>query len=158
MKPLPRLLLTVFLLTGLADAGCAEKEKVAAPAPSAPVAVSPPAPATTDADARWADLKNYSFDQRDLLLAALKPLLARVDEQVDQLKAKRAILMKNDVDLTDWDFAMKEMSNARSYLAGMAQALGQARRENWDEQKGRLGRAWERTQAAYAKVRASTTS
>jgi hypothetical protein len=157
MSHLPRLLLTVFVLTGLADAGCAEQEKASAPVPSASVAAPPPARADPDT-ARWKDLESHSYEQRDLLLAGLKPLLARVDEQIGLLKAKRAMMVKNKVDTSDWDFAMKEMSNARSYLAGMTEALGKARRDNWNEQKERFGHAWERTQTAYSNVMASTTS
>ncbi|HTL68548.1 MAG TPA: hypothetical protein VL200_12870 [Lacunisphaera sp.] len=126
----------------------------APPAETQPAAtVALPEPATEP----WSVLARYTYDQRDQFLAGLPPLLAKVDEQVGELMAKRAAMNKGAVDMREWDFAMKEMGHARSYLAGMAKQMTKAPREHWDEQKDRLGRAWVRTQEAYGKVRASTT-
>jgi hypothetical protein len=66
--------------------------------------------------------------------------------------------MQRSTDTKAWDLAMKEMEAAQSYLKAMGEELGKATHESWDQTKDRVGRAWVRTQDAYAKVRSSTTS
>lgn len=83
---------------------------------------------------------------------------ARVDAQVGELAAKRATMVKNAVDTKDWDLAMKEMGAARDYLRSVGEEIRQATRDTWAQQKEKVGLAWIRTQEAYAKVKASTTS
>jgi hypothetical protein len=160
------------LLATLSTVGCAKKEKVADTAlPRAmPVATTAPKPAASDpvftvpvaiaadpASATWADIKDLTYETRAHFFAGLKQLEARVDEQVSELTAKRAA-MKGTTDTKDWDFAMKEMSAARSYLKSTGEELGNATRETWDQQKDKVGLAWVRTQDAYAKVKSSTTN
>jgi hypothetical protein len=119
----------------------------------------PPAPATTtspDSSAQWVNLKDYTFAQRDSLLAGLAGMEARVDAQIEELKAKRAS-MTESTRTADWDFAMKEMQNARSTLKFNCEELSKATSETWSQQRDRVGLAWERTQNAYAAVKSSTT-
>ena len=167
-KHLSPLLATAFGLIAFTSAGCAEKEaKSGATLPpdktaSAAAATTPaPAPvvvAPVDAaPARWSDIKDHTFDQRDLFFAGLKRLEARVDEQITELTAKRAT-MKGTTDTKEWDFAMKEMINARNNLKSTGEVLAKADPETWAEQKDRVGVAWVRTQDAFAKVKASTTT
>jgi hypothetical protein len=80
-----------------------------------------------------------------------------VDEQITELTAKRAT-MKGTTDTKEWDFAMKEMINARNNLKSTGEVLAKADPETWAEQKDRVGVAWVRTQDAFAKVKASTTT
>ena len=106
---------------------------------------------------RWADLKDYTFDEREKFFAGLDRLNGKVDAQVLELKAKRA-KMNSLVDTKEWDFAMKEMNESRSYLNAVSKELRTATPETWEQDKEKAGQAWERTQEAYDKVKSSTTS
>ncbi len=157
-------------LVAFSTAGCAEKAKTA-PADSSPPAapaVSAPAPVNTTpvatpaepvaAPVQWADLKTATYDQRISFLAGLKSLAIQVDAQISELAAKRAAMAASNTSTKDWDFAMQEMSSARTNLISTSAEMAKASRETWDQQKDKVGLAWVRTQDAYAKVKASTTS
>lgn len=114
--------------------------------------------ASTEASsAQWSDIKDCTYDARAQFFAGLKRLEAKVDEQIAELTAKRAA-MNSATGTEDWDFAMKEMRDAQSYLKSVGVELSKANAETWNQQKDTVGRAWERTQAAYGKVKSSTTS
>ena len=168
------LITAALSLAAFSTAGCAEKEQnAAAPAPPAKdvptttVTTTAPGPAAgvqvTDtagpdaASARWADIKDCTYDMRAPFFSGLKQLEARVDGQVSELTARRAA-MKSTADTKDWDFAMKEMENARSALMSMGEDLSKASPETWAQQKDKVGLAWVRTQEAYGKVKSSMTS
>jgi hypothetical protein len=164
------LVTTVALsLTAFSTVGCAEKDKTAdAPLPSAKeVAASridPNSPAqmaalaTADiASAKWGDIKDCTYDMRAQFFAGLKQLEARVDGQISELTARRAA-MKSTADTKNWDFAMKEMNDSRSYLKSVGDELNKASPETWTQQKETVGLAWVRTQDAYDKVKSSTTT
>ena len=152
-------LATLVSLCAFSTAGCAEKEKVVTAPPSAPAkdVTVVPAAAPDVSTASWADIKDYTFDQREQFFAGLKRLQARVDAQVDELTARRAA-MTSKTDTKDWDFAMKEMGDSRSYLKGMGDEIAKATPETWDQEKDKVNHAWVRTQDAYDKVKSSTTS
>ena len=133
---------------------CRAEEKKLPDAPPPPDTAATPEDATA---ARWSDIKGLSFDQRADFAAGFKRLEARVTEQVNELTARRAA-MKSTTDTRDWDFAMKNLASARSYLTGMGDESAKATPENWDQAKDRVGRAWVQTQEAYAKVKSSTTN
>lgn len=143
-------------LAVLSNAGCAEK---AATADAPPPVVAGAAPITdaSAADARWSEIKNISYDERRAFFAGVKRLQVRLDEQISELTARRAA-MKGDAYTKDWDFAMKELGNARSYLTGTGEIVAKATAESWAQDRERVGQAWLRAQAAYAKVKASTTN
>jgi hypothetical protein len=167
----------VIVALGLAafpTAGCAEKEKSAgaSPPPANDPATAAPTPAqpgpTTNvpvavaaspdvASARWSDIKDCTYENRAQFFAGLTRLEARVDEQIHGLIAKRAT-MDGKTSTQDWDFAMKEMGNARTYLKSMGEELHKASPETWAQQKDKVGEAWVRAQDAYGKVKSSTTS
>lgn len=172
MKPkiLPPLVIAVFGLLACSTAGCAEKEKMAVtsatarePAPlarlSEPAAPVPLAATASPgaADVQWDDIKEYTFEMRDPFFAGLKRLEAKVDDQIRELIAKRAT-MKGTTTTREWDFAMKEMESARSYLKSVGAELSKASRDTWGQEKDKVGRAWVSTQEAYGKVKSSTTS
>lgn len=118
-----------------------------------------PEPAAAEAPtpvAQWVDIKDYTFDQRETLLAGLSGVLTRVEAQTEELKAKRASLPAN-ARTADWDFAMKEVVNARTSLKSACVELAKATAETWIQQRDRVGEAWVRTQNAYASVKSSTT-
>ena len=168
-NPILHFIATAFALTAFSTAGCSEKP----PKPDTPVvsttvttdtikasAAEPPVPAviaTSDSpDIAWIDLKDYTYGQRDQLIAGLKRLETRVDVQMDELTKKRAAI-NGKADPKDWDFAMKEMRDAQAYLKSTNKELGKATPEIWSQAKDKVGHAWVRSQEAYAKVKASTT-
>jgi hypothetical protein len=127
---------------------------VPGPAPTVPVAASA-SPAATST--QWIDIKDCTYDMRAQFFAGLNRLEAKVDDQISELTAKRAA-MKSPTDTRDWDFAMKEMGNARSALKSLGEELNRATPETWAQEKDKVGQAWVRTQEAYDKVKSSTTS
>ena len=152
-----KIITAAFSLAALVTTGCAEKAKTDETAlPSvtdqAATTVSP-----SDTGTRWIDLKDHTYDSRAQFFAGLKQLEARVDRQIAELTAKRAA-MPSTANTKDWDFTMKEMVNSRSYLKSMGEVLAKATPETWNQEKDKVGLAWVRTQEAYAKVKASTTS
>ena len=151
---LARLVAASLACTALATVGCAKSEKVAAAAPS-PTPPPTAAPENTVV-ATWSDIKDLAYDSRADFFAGLKRLEAVVDGQVAELTARRAA-MKSTIDTREWDFAIKEMNNARTSLLGAGEEAGKATVETWAQQKEKVGQAWERTQQAYAKVKASTS-
>jgi len=162
MKPssLPRLFFAALSCAFFSTTGCAQKEKIAeAPSPSTMTATLPAAStvATEIAAANWADIKEDTFDQRVHFLAGMKQLDAKLDGQIAELVAKRAT-MKGTTRTEEWDFAMKEMNNSRSHLKSVVAELSQATPPTWAQRKDKVGLAWVRTQNAYGKVKASTTS
>lgn len=161
-------LVTVALsLAAFSTACCTEKKETEATLPPAkdsaatvavPAAVTPVAAASPDVSAaRWADIKEYTYDQRAQLFPGLKRLEARVDAQINELTAKRAA-MTSTANTKEWDFAMKEMGESRSFLKSSAEELTKASPETWDQLKDKVGLAWVRTQDAYANVKSSTTN
>ncbi len=164
-------LVAAFSLVAFSTAGCAEKAKPAetvlppvkavapAAAPTSLAAAPVAAPANPDVPpANWMDLKDFTYEQRVSFLAGLKGLETRVDGQISELVAKRAAMAASNISTKDWDFAMKEMGNARTNLRSTSDEMAKASRETWDQQKDKVGLAWVRTQDAYAKVKASTTT
>jgi hypothetical protein len=124
------------------------------------LAAEEPLPPAVDAiaveNARWAEIKDLSYDERETFFSGFKRLETRLDEQISELAARRAA-MKGSANTKDWDFAMKELGNARSYLKGTGEVLHKATADTWAQEKEKVGLAWVRAQAASAKVRASTT-
>lgn len=120
-------------------------------------AEGPTAAAPNVATDLWNNIKDCSFEERDRFFAGLRRMEDKVDGQIGELAAKRAT-MTGSTNTKDWDFAMKEMQDARSYLASVGREAGKASPETWDQQKEKVGQAWVRAQEAYNKVKGSTTS
>ena len=117
----------------------------------------PSAPVPDLASAKWTEIKDLSYDMRGAFTAGLKKMESTVEEQINELRAKRAA-MNSQSDTKEWDFAMKEMRDSRDYLRAQVVDLNNATPETWDQQKEKVGQAWVRTQDAYDKVKSSTTS
>ena len=118
----------------------------------------PPADAAAGPADLWAGLKGHTYDEREVFIPRLKELESRVDAQISELVAKRATMDAKNISTEAWDFAMQELGRARTNLLSTSEDMSKATRENWDQQKDQVGLAWVRTQDAYAKVKASTTS
>lgn len=50
------------------------------------------------------------------------------------------------------------MNDSRGYLKSMGDEAAKATAEIWDQQQAKVGQAWVRPQAAYEKVKMTTTS
>lgn len=167
MKSLSRPHLVAAILTLGAfsvSSALAQSEKPAPPTPAEPPAAptpppAAPAPAVPAAPefptAQWADIREYSFDQRATFFSGLKAVEAKVDAQIAELEAKRAA-MDPATDTRDWDQAMKEMVMARADLKAASEEIRKAKPQVWNEQKDKVGQAWTRTQDASTKVKLST--
>lgn len=107
---------------------------------------------TTDA---WATIKDYPYEKRADFIAVFSRMVAKFDDDLRALNAKRAT-MTNDT--KEWDFAMKELNNARSDVQSKITDLSKSSNETWIEQRDRLGVAWDRALTAYKAVASSTTS
>ena len=165
----------VFSLASFATVGCAEKNKTSAdnaavtaktetatPAAGAEHAAALEATSSTDqfapdASVRWADLHDITYDLRAQFFGGAQRLEAKVNGQIAELTARRKA-MNSTVDTKDWDFAMKEMNDSRTYLHAMISEAHNANPETWDQAKDKVVEAWTRTQNAYDKVKSSTTS
>ena len=104
----------------------------------------------------WEAIKDFTFEQRGEFLAGAGRLLEKIDGQIRQLKERRPKVPETSA--TDWDFAMKGLVEARSYLKSSIARLSETTAETWSEAKERIGRAWQQAEGAYGKVKASTTS
>jgi hypothetical protein len=107
----------------------------------------------------WTAIDDCTYDTRAQFFAGLGQLEAMVDRQIGELTAKRAAMkpMAKAIDYTEWDLAMKEMQNARSYLQATANELSKATPETWNQKKDKVGQAWARTQDACEGVILSMT-
>jgi hypothetical protein len=113
-------------------------------------------PDTTPASETWGNIREYTYEQRAEFLAGLNLMAARLDDGIRRLNAKRAGM--TDADAQDWDFAMKELNDARSDLQAKSSAIEKATDSTWDDAKAAVALAWERARNAFVSVEHSTTS
>jgi len=108
------------------------------------------------AAAPWVDIKNDNYEQRAHFAAGVERLSARLDRQISILKAKRAGMTTGT---KEWDFAMKEVDDSRSFLTSRMSELARTTTpETWADAKDRIGEAWTRSQLAVDKMNATITS
>jgi len=104
----------------------------------------------------WSDIKGDTYDQRAHFAEGANRLVARLDDQIRELKAKRAAMT---TDTSDWDFAMKEVNDSRSLLTGRIEDLANATTpETWADAKEKIHEAWQRSQLAVDKMNSTRTS
>lgn len=122
----------------------------------APAQVVAVAGSDGSAAAPWAEIKNDTYEQRAHFAAGVERLSARLDRQISLLKAKRASMTTGT---KEWDFAMKEVVDSRSFLTSRMTELAQTTTpETWANAKDRIGEAWTRSQLAIDKMNATVTS
>ncbi len=108
------------------------------------------------ADQAWSSLKDDTYDQRDQFLSGVNRLSARLDDQIRDLRAKRAGMSK---DTSDWDFAMKDVEESRSLLTSRITELKAANTpETWLSARDNIGDAWKRAEGAVDKMHTTVTS
>jgi hypothetical protein len=125
------------------------------PAPS-PRGPAPGAPVPDQNFASWASIRDDTFEQKGAFLVGAAALRTKVGSELAELRAKRAA-MPSTADTKDWDFAMHEMTDSQQYLDSVIAEAGRATPETWDQEKEKVAQAWDRTQAAYDKVKTSVT-
>jgi hypothetical protein len=113
------------------------------------------APQTTEA-ASWASIESLTFDQRPSFLSGAAALESQLSGQVAELNAKRAA-MPSTADTKDWDFAMRDLVVSQAYLRSMIQEAGQATPDTWNDEKAKVGEAWQKAEDSFDKVRTATT-
>ncbi len=107
-------------------------------------------------DQLWSDIKGDHYDQRAHFSRGVDKMLAKLDEQIRALKAKRTAMT---TDTSDWDFNMKEVDDSRVLLTGLISDLAQATTpETWTDVKEKIGDAWKRSQIAVDKMNQTRTS
>jgi hypothetical protein len=124
--------------------------------PQAPAEVVAVAGSDGTSASSWTDIKNDTYSQRAHFAAGAERLSAALDRQVALLKAKRAAMT---TDSKDWDFAMKEVDDSRSFLTSrMTEMARTTTPETWAAAKEKVGEAWRRSQLAVDKMNATVTS
>jgi hypothetical protein len=107
-------------------------------------------------DQMWAAIKGDTYDRRDHFAHGADRLLGKLDEQIRDLRAKRASMT---TDTKDWDFNMKEVDDSRVLLKGKITELARANTpETWADVKDKIGEAWRRSQLAVDKMNTTRTS
>jgi hypothetical protein len=106
--------------------------------------------------ASWASIENLTFDQRPAFLSGAAALESQLSDQVSELNAKRAA-MPSTADTKDWDFAMRDLVVSQAYLRSVIQEAGQATPDIWNDEKEKVGQAWQKAEDSFDKVRTATT-
>src|ERR1700733_5856008 len=63
----------------------------------------------------WSDIKADTYDQRTHFADGTGRMMAKLDREIHELRAKRANLT---TDTKDWDFLMKDVDDSRALLSG----------------------------------------
>ncbi|HEX2852526.1 MAG TPA: hypothetical protein VHO24_04750 [Opitutaceae bacterium] len=104
----------------------------------------------------WTTIQDHTYEKRQEFTAVFSRMVSKLDDDIRALNEKRAT-MTNDT--KDWDFAMKELNNARSDVQSKLTELARTTTpETWAEARDRLGVAWDRALTAVKAVKSSTTS
>jgi hypothetical protein len=108
------------------------------------------------AGAKWSDIKDDTYDQRAHFAAGVRRLTARINDEISQLNAKRALMT---TDTKDWDFAMKDVMDSRDLFVSRATEISKTTTpEAWSDAKDKVGEAWHRARQALDKMHTTATS
>jgi len=154
---IPSLLSLALGCTALIFAGCNKADRADAKATvkeaahDTKVAVQDAAQATKEAvtDA-WADVKDFTFDQRDSFSAKSKELSARMDAELSELRANYSEAKAS----ASRKAAMEELKNSEADYKEKLAALGTATGDTWDAARNNVILAWDKLQLSYRKARA----
>lgn len=106
------------------------------------------------APANWHVLAVLTYDQRLQFYGGFPFVLAAVDKQIADLAAKRSPL-RSILEKLTWNPAMKELRAARENFNNAGSKMSATDMHDWDEKMQLAGEAWQRTQDAVKKVRAT---
>ena len=108
----------------------------------------------------WEAIKQFSVEQKDQALAALRQAMDALDEDIDNASAnieKNWQDMSQDARLRKQE-ALSEMKDQREELGDRYQDLKAASADNWEAAKARFGGAWSKTKDAWAELTAPEPS
>ena len=97
----------------------------------------------------WNDVKNFTFEKRDVFNAKAKSLSAQADVQVSELRANYSEAKAS----ASRRAAMEELKNSEADYKAKLDALGHASADTWDEAKNNVILAWDKLQASYRKAK-----
>jgi malate synthase len=104
----------------------------------------------------WSSIQADTYSQRDAFTKGVDAMSARLNDQIAQLKAKRAAMT---ADTDEWDFSMKEVDASRALLTGYMTTLAKATTpDTWEDAKTKIGEAWHRSQLAVDAMNATRTT
>lgn len=115
---------------------------------SAGALVIQPSPTPGTVSPVWTSINDCAYEQRGEFFAGLSQMEATVDRQITDLTAKHAAMPTEakTISYTDWDLAVKELTNASSYLHAADAEAHEATPDTWNQEKEKVGEAWTRTQ------------
>lgn len=106
--------------------------------------------------ATWKSIENDTYQQKDHFAAGAQRLLARLDAEIQELRAKRATM---STDTKDWDLAMKAVDEARSLFTSRLTELGQKTTPDaWLAARDNVGQAWLQSQQLVDKMNGTVTN
>ena len=125
-------------------------------APDKPTVPADPNPSASPAREynSWDDIKTLTYQHKAEFTVGLSRIQGKLDSQIAELKDKRT---KMNIENHEWDFAMRNLDEARSYLKSTAIETDSATSETWNSQKEKLSRAFQSIEEDLANVRATTT-
>jgi malate synthase len=104
----------------------------------------------------WSPIKDDTYAQRDAFAKGVDALSLRLNQEMGQLKAKRAAMT---ADTDEWDFSMKEVDASRAQLTSAMVMLAKADTpDTWNDAKAKVGDAWHRAQLAVDAMNATRTT
>ena len=104
----------------------------------------------------WETIKQFSADQKDQALAALRHAMDALDEDIDQASERideNWQDMSQDARLKKQD-ALSELKEQREALQTRYQQLEASSEDNLEAAKARFGGAWESTKDAWSELTA----
>lgn len=108
----------------------------------------------------WESIKQFSAEQKDQALAALRQAMAALDEDIDNARANADENWENlsREARQKKEQALDEMGDRREDLDDEYQDLKAASADNWEAAKARFGGAWEKTKDAWVELTAPEPS
>ena len=104
----------------------------------------------------WDSIKDYTYDKREDFAAGLERMADKHDADLATLNAKLTGLP--DDAAKQRDRAVKEFKEARTNLKSELASLRASTADTWAEAKESAAQSWQRVQAAYEKIKASSTT
>ncbi|MDP2136555.1 MAG: hypothetical protein Q8J74_01755 [Candidatus Didemnitutus sp.] len=104
----------------------------------------------------WDSIKDYTYEKRADFAAMLDRLAVKHDTEIKAMNAKLEGL--TDAAAKNRDLAAKEFKEARASLSADLAELNAATADTWDAAKKKVADSWQRTQAAFEKLKASASS
>ena len=151
------LLVAILTPAALVLSSCGKVDAVPEAAQAAPVAGKEVAvEGKVAAVDSWNRIKDYPYEKRDEFADGLDRLAAKRDVEIRDLNAKAAGLP--EAAAHERDRAVKEFTDAQSYLKSQLNDLRTGTPDTWNDAKGKVVRAWQHVQAAYEKVKAKPTA